>query len=356
MHHFIHALASRAARLIGLLPFAGLALACPAQAQTFHAQAMDPVNPPAGESFTSDWPQYAEWVGTNWKTYQTAWASAAPGLAAAYSISEYYVVTGSYASSNAYSTFEFDDVVFTSTGTASSELVTLNLTIEGDYVVNNAGAGVYLEVQLQTPWVGTASAKSDGITTTGALAGYDMNTPLSFQVPLNVQVNTPFSIKVGLSVRSTTVYVGNNASGEYRLRLGGASTGDSGASHDVFILPDVITSVNSAQAGIVNNVWQEPQDLYLMASESTLTAGDELELTSWNGPATQPIGLFLTSVDGLPLPLFLGGSVAGVDGIWGFGPIAHDPSLVGHAFGFTSFALDPLGAILVSEEVTTTVL
>lgn len=324
-----------------------------AAAQTYTAKAGDSVGG-GGDSSVGGSPTAAFWDGTWTHSVRHAWSQADQGTLEGTALCNTYALYNM--SAWAIAEFRFDDVVFSSTSSGPIQ-VGLSLTIEGNSsVVNGNGFFVTLK-EGGTHFMGEATrAASGAITTTGGLAGWDMSSSFSFEHAMTVPVNTPVSLRIYMSAAASAVKGGHQANGHYTLRLGGAVPLDpSGTSYDVFNLPLGVT-VNSTQAGIVDNLWSPPTDLHLTASEPDWQPGEELDLTIWNGTPGQPAGLFLTAFDGAPLPLLgIAYFTLNADGRAKLGPSPYAPVLSGHSFSVIGAALHPQGHVVVSDAETVVV-
>jgi len=326
------------------------ALSGVAAAQAFRAAAgFGPV--PANVAEGSD-PQYIFSDDSGLPDHSRwSWAKAAQGFGTC-SATSYHWSTATFGSgAKSEASFEFDDLIFSSTGTDNIS-VGLNLTVQG--TSTTVLGKVLIGLQRGSVGLGTAELAPSGVTTTGHLTGYTMNGAFHFVHNMVVPVNTPVSLEIKMKTSADTAVYAAKSDGKYSVQLGGI-TSLVGGPQPVFVLPAGVT-VNSAQAGIVNNLWSPNTDLQMSATPSTWTSSDLLRLTTWNGTPGQPAALFVTAFDGAPIP-FLGVaySTLNADGRYSLGNLPYVPAISGHSFSVTGATLHPSGAVELSDEEMVTV-
>jgi len=339
---------------------AALALTTAAGAQTYTAKAGDTVGG-TGDSSTGSYPTVAFWDGTWTHSVRHAWSradqGALKGVALCTTDAKYNMEAW------AIGAFQFDDLVFTSTGSGTIQ-VGLFLTIDGNSAVTN-GNGFYVGLKHGTHNIGEASRDVTGPgNATGDLAGWNMSGQFSFEHTMTVPVNTPVSLSIQMAVSASAVAGGHAADGHYTLRLGGAvPLALPGTRYNVFNLPPGVT-VDSVEGGISKNRWVLPERLHLYADSSLVAPGESLTLVPWNGVPGQPVGLSIgfgpalaPPPFGSPAPIglsrwsgFLGNLDA--DGWLWLDPIPNAPELAGETMRIRAISLDASGARMRSEEIS----
>ena len=325
---------------------AALSLATIAGAQTYTARAGDNVGGNGDQSIGS-FPVTAFWDGTWTQSVRHARSRAHRG---ALNCTTYCSVNGFYnMEAHASAEFRFDDLVFTSPGTAPIQ-VGLNLSLEGNSSVVN-GNGFNLTLRYAgTQIIGQATLGVNGVTTaSGGLAGWSMTTLHSFVHTITVPVNTPVNLRINMAAFASAVAGGHIANGHYTLRLGGATPIPSpGERYEVFDLPPGV-SVNSVTARITNNIWTSPWRLHLSTNHAVVAPGESLRLEAWNGDVGAPVALSIgwgtTPVSPGIRPMiwraFTG--TLNSEGWWEVDSIQNAPALAGMTMFVRAHSLDLTG-------------
>ena len=234
----------------------------------------------------------------------------------------------------------WDDVVFTSS--EDTVTVRLNLNLAGQWQGNFA---VVVRVSGQG-WSGEWSNLGSG---SGVLTGYDGGSPFFFQSDwMTFPTNVPVTVALDFGGESTASQPGTWAEISQGLSLGAAGFQGSGP---VFELPDGVT-VNSVQAGIVDNELIPDTDVYLGSDPEVATRGEPLDLSGWNGVSGAPGLLFVTALDGTPLFLNTGiREFFDDDDRWLVRLIVpDDPQLEGLEVTLRLFTLDAMGRTTQSND------
>lgn len=328
-----------------------LALAGTAEAQLFEvAVGVPPV--PRNRS-TGDDPQTLYSNDSSLPTIiRAAWAEAGSGFSECHAEAHHWSSATFQSDEVGEAWFEFDDLVFTSSSSGNIT-VGLRLTVQGTSWTESGS--VNLQLAANSTGIGTADLFSSGVTSSGSLSGYGMQGAFELEHPISVPVNTPVALRIFLLVRANAALPSSRSAGQYSVELGHPSTGRSGGGVPVFTLPAGV-SVDSAQAGIVNNLWAPSTDLELTIHEPEWSPGEENRFYIWNGTAGQPSALILTGIDGATVPFeLLGLSLMSADGRSGLGPAPYSAVLSGHSFRLMGASRDAQGYLKLSDEETVVV-
>lgn len=241
------------------------------------------------------------------------------------------------------STRIWTDVVF-SAPTSTTISVSMNLSISG------AGAGSYPAVSIgvtggHPPSSGVQDRWDSLNGGQGLLAGYDGVGPydittLNFSVP----TNTPVTINMVMNTIANANGRNNSSWNIQRMSLGSTLGGG-----PVFNVPAGVT-VDSVQAGVVNNGVAADPNLYLGSDPTTVMPGDPLNLVTWNGHPTRPVLLFVTSVNGMPTALATPiGGLIDADGRFEVNVAAVPANVTGVLVDFLMYSLDGSGKLITSN-------
>jgi hypothetical protein len=343
---------TRARAAFPLATLAVLALSASAAAQTYTAKAGAGIG--GDESSIGSTAVMEFWDGSWTQSTRHAWSKAHRGYL------EGQALCNTYAQYNmaAYgiAEFKFDDVIFTSPGSGSVQ-VGLKLTIDGNSAVT-FGNGFRVNLMHGSHGIGTATRSADGtITASYDLGGWDMNGGFSFMHAITVPVNTPVALHIQMDVSASAVSGGHMADGHYELRLGGATPIPMpGELYEVFDLPAGVT-VDSAQAGISNNLWSPPHRLHLHADREILAPGEAVTLVAWNGIPGERVGFSLAWGPALPAAAMGMSTWSGYTGIidgdeWAWSdPIPYSPVFAGSTMRARAYSFDAFGAPMRTGEV-----
>ena len=338
-------------RLAFAFAAATLALAASAPSPALAQPYMVSVGNAFGEknSKTTATPAYVDWSKSG-NAFQYGWAEVSGGHARGLAVTDHFV--GFFDSSTtSVARFSLDDVIITPPpgSTATSVSTSLRMTLSGGYSLSGGSAQVALSgwVTFPNQFSGLATIDSSGQTSTGILSGYPNNGTIGVVTPSgSVPVNTPLSVAVVLTTKAGGSGPGTSGQSQYELGLGAPSLGFP----EVFDLPAGYT-VNSTQAGIVDNQWSPLPAIQLDVDKSTVPPGSDVALTTWNGGPSDPCALFVTQFGGSPTFVFTGVvSTFDANGHWSVGPIPNQASLAGLSIGVQTAAPGPFGSVQLSDE------
>jgi hypothetical protein len=246
----------------------------------------------------------------------------------------------------------WDDLYF-SAPTNTTISVSLNGAISGSYGGSNYSQGVHLTafsssdpaLMIDHNWTNASS----GATSTGVLIGYDGIGPFPFTTPsFDVPTNTPVRFDFWVDCVAATAGPGTSSSCAQSVSFG--SLAESGVAFNV---PAGVT-VNSIQAGIVDNGVVQDGNVYLDIDPQSVVQGDPLEFVTWNASVGSRALLFITAVNGSPLFLYPGlNGLIDADGRWQL-PILVPALMEVLDIEFSTISLNTLGQLQISNPQTVT--
>jgi hypothetical protein len=133
----------------------------------------------------------------------------------------------------------------------------------------------------------------------------------------------------------------------------GSSSGSPLGTGVVFNVPAGVT-VNSAEAGIVDNGLVADAGIYLGSNPQTVDPGDELNLVTWNCNPGSLALMFVTGVNGSPILVNTGLSgLIDLDGRWAL-DITVPLWFTGYDVEFSGISFNTLGKIRFTNPHTVT--